>query len=290
MGKYKYLRTQYGGRMKKRTFNAITQGILIIVALEIIAVSINMFYAPHNVAAGGATGLAIVLDDFFSWNRALVVFIINIGMLILSYFTLGKQTTARITFGSLLLPVCMAITPNISLVHDRTLAVIVGGALYAIGVALLYQIDASSGGTTVPPLILKKFFNFKPAISLLVIDGFVCFLNLFSSGIEAFILAIFSSVITVLVMNYIETGLDRKKTIYVISDKLEEMQQVVGDSLDRSYTAIDVRGGFSGNNQEMLMIVVENSEYQNLINNIRALDRQAFILVNNVAEVHGGDF
>lgn len=276
--------------MGRKTIRWGFELIIIMIALEILAVSINMFYAPHNVAAGGATGISILLYDAFKWNRAIVVLGINIVMLILSWITLGRTTTARITIGSFLLPFFLAVTPNISLVSDRTLAVIVGGALYAIGVAILYQIDASSGGTTVPPLILKKYFNIKPALSLLVIDTMVCVLNIWSSGIEAFILALFSSVITLLIMNYIETGMDRKKTVYIMSSQLERIQQEVLKDNEQSFTSIDVRGGFSGNNREMLMVVVENSEYQRLINRIHAIDHDAFVLANNVAEVHGGGF
>lgn len=276
--------------MKEKGFKLIMQFAVMLVALEVLAISINMFYAPHNVAAGGATGISILLEDALGWNRALIVFVINIAMLLASYFTLGKETTARITVGSLLLPVCMAITPSISLVSDRTLAVIVGGALYALGVALLYQIDASSGGTTVPPLILKKYFNFKPSVSLLVIDTMVCVMNIFSSGIEAFILALFSSVITLLVMNYIETGIDRKKSVYIMSSRLAQVEEIISESLDQSYTSLDVQGGFSGDNKRMLMLVVENSEYHRIIGRIREIDPQAFILTTNVAEVHGGQY
>lgn len=276
--------------MRDKGLRLVGQFAIMLVALEVLAVSINMFYAPHNVAAGGATGVSILLEDALGWNKALVVFVINVIMLALSYVTLGKETTARITVGSLLLPVCIAITPNTSLVTDRTLAVIVGGALYAIGVALLYQIDASSGGTTVPPLILKKYFNFKASVSLLVIDTIVCFMNIFGSGVEAFILALFSSVITLLVMNYIETGVDRKKSVYIMSSHLEEVEEIISESLDQSYTSFNVQGGFSGDNKRMLMLVVENSEYHRIIERIRGVDPEAFILTNNVAEVHGGQY
>jgi uncharacterized membrane-anchored protein YitT (DUF2179 family) len=274
--------------MKEKGIRIGYQLVVMLVALEVLAVSINMFYAPHNVAAGGATGISILLEEAVGWNRALVVFVINIFMLLASYLTLGKETTARITVGSLLLPVCMAITPSVSLVTDRTLAIVVGGALYAVGVALLYQIDASSGGTTVPPLILKKYFNFKPAVSLLVIDTLVCVMNIFSSGIEAFILALFSSVITLMVMNYIETGIDRKKSVYIMSSELAKIEEIIAESLDQSYTSLDVQGGFSGDNKRMLMLVIENSEYHRIIERIHQVDPQAFILTTNVAEVHGG--
>lgn len=276
--------------MSKRKYHWLIQMGLILVALEIIAVAINMFYAPHNVASGGTTGIAILLHESFGLNMSIVVLVLNVAMLILSYFTLDKATTARITFGSLLLPVCLAITPQIKLVNDRLLAVIVGGAIFAAGVALLYRIDASSGGTTVPPLIFKKYFNLKPAVGLLAVDGIVCFFNIFVSGFEAFFLAIFSSILTMVIMNYIETGLDRKKVIYIMSDgNLDEVQHSLVTLMEKGLTVFDVRGGYSGDKKQMLMIVVENSEYQHILNQIHILSPDAFALVYNIAEVHGGN-
>ncbi|GEL15363.1 YitT family protein [Pediococcus cellicola] len=277
--------------MNKRKFHWLIQLGLILIALEIIAISINMFYAPHNVASGGTTGIAILLHEAFGMNMSIVVLILNVAMLVLSYFTLDKATTARITFGSLFLPVCLALTPQIKLVDDRLLAVIIGGAIFAAGVALLYHIDASSGGTTVPPLIFKKYFNIKPAFGLLAIDGLVCFFNVFVSGFEAFFLAILSSVLTMFIMNYIETGLDRKKVIYVMSDgNLEDVKHSLVTIMEKGVTIFDVKGGYSGDQKQMLMLVVENAEYQHILNEIHAVAPDAFALVYNVAEVRGGNF
>lgn len=83
---------------------------LILIALEIIAIGIQLFFAPHEVAAGGATGVGILLEELMGWRISTVVLVINIGMLILAYFLLDKKTTLRILFGSFMLPVCLAIT------------------------------------------------------------------------------------------------------------------------------------------------------------------------------------
>ncbi|AMV60259.1 Hypothetical protein ADU72_1401 [Pediococcus damnosus] len=276
--------------MRKLKVHWLLQMVIILVALEIIAVAINMFYAPHNVASGGTTGIAILLHESFGFNMSIVVLVLNVAMLVLSYFTLDKATTARITFGSLILPICLAITPQIKLVNDRLLAVIVGGAIFALGVAILYRFDASSGGTTVPPLIFKKYFNLKPSFGLLAVDGLICFFNIFVSGFEAFFLAALSSILTMFIMNYIETGLDRKKVIYIMSDgNLDEVQHSLVTIMEKGLTVFDVRGGYSGDKKQMLMIVVENSEYQHILNQIHTIAPDAFALVYNIAEVRGGN-
>lgn len=200
--------------------------LVLVIALELIAISVNFFYAPINIAAGGATGLAILLDAAFGINRSLTVLLINLLMILAAWLLLDKKTVKNIVYGSFLLPLLMYITPSQKIIEDDLLAVIVGGAVFAIGVAALYRINASSGGTTVPPLIFKKYFHIDPAFSLLALDMLVTFFNIFVSGLNAFFMASFSLVITSIVMRYTEAGLDHKYQIQVMSQtKLPEIKK-----------------------------------------------------------------
>lgn len=264
--------------------------VMLVIALEIIALSINFFYAPINVAAGGATGVAILLDTAFGINRALTVLIINIAMIILAAIFLDKSTVRNIAFGSFLLPVLMYITPSHRLVEDAVLAVIIGGAVFASGIAILYRLEASSGGTTVPPMILKKYFKINSALSLLAIDMVVTLFNLLVSGTNAFFLAAFSLVITSIVMRYIETGLDLKHQVTIMSnERLADIQTMLLQE-DQSLTVFDVRGGYTDNNKEMLMVMVDNANYGRMLRRVHDIDQNAFIVTTNVHEVHGGTF
>lgn len=264
--------------------------VMLVIALEIIALSINFFYAPINVAAGGATGVAILLDAAFGINRALTVLIINIAMIILAAIFLDKSTVRNIAFGSFLLPVLMYITPSHRLVEDAVLAVIIGGAVFASGIAILYRLEASSGGTTVPPMILKKYCKINSALSLLAIDMVVTLFNLLVSGTNAFFLAAFSLVITSIVMRYIETGLDLKHQVTIMSnERLADIQSMLLQE-DQSLTVFDVRGGYTDNNKEMLMVMVDNANYGRMLRRVHDIDQNAFIVTTNVHEVHGGTF
>lgn len=264
--------------------------VMLVIALEIIALSINFFYAPINVAAGGATGVAILLDAAFGINRALTVLIINIAMIILAAIFLDRSTVRNIAFGSFLLPVLMYITPSHRLVEDAVLAVIIGGAVFASGIAILYRLEASSGGTTVPPMILKKYFKINSALSLLAIDMVVTLFNLLVSGTNAFFLAAFSLVITSIVMRYIETGLDLKHQVTIMSnERLADIQTMLLQE-DQSLTVFDVRGGYTDNNKEMLMVMVDNANYGRMLRRVHDIDQNAFIVTTNVHEVHGGTF
>ncbi|MGO0155253.1 YitT family protein [Leuconostoc mesenteroides] len=264
--------------------------IVIVMALEIVAVSINFFYAPAKVAAGGATGLAILINELVGFDRAATVLIVNLIMIILAAVFLDRGTTARIAFGSIVLPILLKVTPSFQILHDRTFAVLVGGSIFAVGVALLYRIDASSGGTAVPPMIFKKYFRIPPAISLLAIDTVVSLGNLVTQGLEALILALFSLVITAVVMNYIETGLDRRKMVYITTnDRIDDLKKYLLDG-GKGFTIMDVRGGYMGDGREMLMVVLDNHEYNHFLRGIHQVDPEAFTIAYDISEAHGGTF
>ncbi|WP_273705248.1 YitT family protein [Leuconostoc mesenteroides] len=264
--------------------------IVIVMALEIVAISINFFYAPAKVAAGGATGLAILINELVGFDRAATVLIVNLIMIVLAAVFLDRGTTARIAFGSIVLPVLLKVTPSFQVLQDRTFAVLVGGSIFAVGVALLYRIDASSGGTAVPPMIFKKYFCISPALSLLAIDTVVSLGNLVTQGLEALILALFSLVITAVVMNYIETGLDRRKMVYITTnDRIDDLKKYLLDG-DKGFTIMDVRGGYMGDGREMLMVVLDNHEYNHFLRGIHQVDPEAFTIAYDISEAHGGTF
>ena len=260
----------------------------ITVALAVIALSINLFFAPHGVAAGGATGLAIILYELAKIPTAITTLVINLLLLILSAFLLPKATTLRIVYGSFMLPVLMALIPTTKIVADRTLAVMVGSVVIALGFTMLYAVDASSGGTTVPPLIFKRYWNVKTATSLFVTDVVVSSLNIPVSGLEAFILAIFSLGITNVAMNYMQTGLDRKRMLHVFShQRLGEINRKLAEIPASHVETMLVSGTDDGAGQDMLLVVIDQQYYKYALHVIRALDKQAIIVAGEVAEVHG---
>lgn len=131
--------------------------IKIMFALTILGVGINMFLGPHHIAAGGVSGLGILLESALGFDRAMVILVLNIIMLVLALVFLGKNLFQS-AFGSLVFPLIIAVVPEMMVTSDRLLSVIFGSAIFALGVAILYKNNSSSGGTTIPPLIFKSTF------------------------------------------------------------------------------------------------------------------------------------
>lgn len=265
--------------------------IKIMFALTILGVGINMFLGPHHIAAGGVSGLGILLESALGFDRAMVILVLNIIMLVLALVFLGKKPFFKVLFGSLVFPLIIAVVPEIMVTSDRLLSVIFGSAIFALGVAILYKNNSSSGGTTIPPLIFKKYFHLNTSIGLLVTDAFVVSLNLFIFGFEEFLYAILSIVITSIVMSYIETGMNRKKSIMVMSEtSIEEIRQRLSAEIGRGLTLLEAKGGYNRKSKEVLLIVVTDQEFSRVKPLIEEIDPTAFVIVSSVAEVTGSGF
>lgn len=269
----------------------VKQFLLVAVSIALIGASINLFLAPHHIAAGGVTGIGILAEQALGIPIAMTVLVLNVIMLILAFIFLGRAVFVRSFLGSLLLPLSLAVIPEVMLAQDRLLSVIFGSMIFAIGVAILYRIEASSGGTTIPPLILKKYFNLNTSLGLFLVDSIIVIFNIFIFGVEEFLFAILSLILVAIIMNYLETGLKKRKAVMIMSDhKIEEIKEGLLKEMGRGVTVFNVSGGYSGSEKTMLMVVLETREYQTILKVINSLDKKAFVIAYTVSEVHGLGF
>lgn len=265
--------------------------IKITFAVLLLAISVNMFFGPHHVVAGGVSGLGILMEQLLNIDRSVVVFVLNIVMLILAALFLGKKVFFNTLYGSMLFPFLLAIVPEMMLTSDRLLSVIFGSTIFATGVAILYKIRASSGGTTIPPLIFEKYFNVSPSIGLFVTDTFIVTLSLFVFGFEEFLFAILANALVSIVMTYIETGLKRRKALMIISkEHAPEIKEALKEEVARGMTLFDIKGGNDSDPNEMILMVASNQEYPEIKAVIDKIDPKSFVVVYNVSEVHGLGF
>ncbi|MDA3973925.1 YitT family protein [Enterococcus thailandicus] len=263
----------------------------IVLAVLILAVSINMFLGPHHIAAGGVSGIGILAETALGIGRSWVVLSLNILVLVLAAIFLGKTVFLNTVVGSIVFPLFLRIVPEVMLTSDRLLSVIFGSLIFAVGVSILYTIQASSGGTTIPPLIFEKYFNLNTSVGLFVTDFMIVSMSLYVFGFEEFLFAILSIGITSIVMTYIETGMKRRKAIMIISQtKAAVLRASLMENVNRGLTILDIRGGRQEQAREMLLIVVSNQEYPEVKRIVDEIDPKSFMMTYNVAEVHGAGF
>jgi len=264
--------------------------VCIIIAVIGIAVAVNLFLGPHSIAAGGITGLAIILDYMLGIDRSLTIFIANGIIIVAALIFLGKEVFINTVVGALLLPVAIMFIPQEMLVEDVMLSVLAGSIIIAISASLLYANHASTGGTTLPPLILKKYFGLSTSIGLLISDGAIILLSLRAFGFEPFLYAVLSIVVAAIAMSYIESGIRKRKKVYIISDKSATITNEIQTKLDRGVTLIPVIGAYERKEKEMIMVTMDSRNYRDLLDIVKEYDKDAFMITETVSEVHGKGF
>jgi len=262
----------------------------IIAATAGIAVSVNMFLGPHSIAAGGITGLAIIFETLFGFDRYITIFAANGLILVAALVFLGKEMFLNTVIGALLLPVFIRFIPQMTVVSDTMLSMLVGSVIMAMSASMLYANHASTGGTTLPPLILKKYFGINPSIGLLISDGIVIVLCLIVFDVDTFFYAITSVTITAIAMGYIESGLRKRKMVYIISDQNEAITNDILTKLDRGVTLVPVLGAYERTEKEMIMVTMDSRNYRDLLEIVKQHDKQAFMITDTISEVHGQGF
>ncbi|MDR2572674.1 MAG: YitT family protein [Oscillospiraceae bacterium] len=272
--------------MKKHIFKFF----YIVIAIALVAAAVNLFLGPHSIAAGGITGLAIIFETLFGFDRTITVLIANCIILAAAFIFLGKEVFLNTVIGAVLLPVFIEIIPKIMLVDDTMLSMLAGSVLMAIAASILYANNASSGGTSLPPLILRKYFKINTSIGLFISDGIVIILSLIVFNVDAFLYAIFSVAVTAIVMGYIESGMRKRKMVFIISDQSEAITNDIMTKLGRGATLVPVLGAYKRTQREMIMVTMDSKNHRDLLEIVHGHDKNAFMITDNVSEVHGQGF
>ena len=262
----------------------------ITLAIVLISVCVNMFLGPHNIAAGGITGLAIIAEALFGFPRSVVILVFNVTILVVTFIFLGREIFYNTVIGSMLLPVFIGIIPHEMLITNAMLSMVAGSVIFGIAVSILYHNKASSGGTAIPPLIMQKYLKINPAVGLFMTDGVVVILSLFVFSVDAFFYAIFSIFITSATMRYLESGMNKKKMVYIISEMSQSILRDVLYEIGRGVTIVPTIGGYSESERQMLMVTLDRKDYGQLLDIVNQHDENAFMITDTVSDVHGRGF
>ncbi|MGL5042090.1 MAG: YitT family protein [Culicoidibacterales bacterium] len=275
--------------MKKKS-NIKNMGELIVGAL-LLAISLKFFIIPTGISAGGASGFATILHSIFGWNISIVVWIINAILLIAAGMLIGRDIVLKSIIGSFIFPVFLAILPNFDITNgDPLLGMICGGALTGVASYLIFSSGGSTGGTSLPPFFLKKYFNISLVTGLTIIDTISVGANLLTGSYTNVFYGIIAIFITKLVADYLETGIQKRKAVHIITEEVEQISSYIHNNIGRGTTQFKALGGYSQNNKTVILTIVNMRELHLIREKILAIDEYAFMIVGSVSEVHGQGF
>ena len=277
--------------MKKKN---IKEFALITIGILLVAISVVYFFEPNNIAAGGITGLAIVINHYIPFiSIGPLVLMMDAVLFVIALIVLGAKFGAKTIYSSVLLSVSMWLMQTfipINITNDLMLATIFGTLISAGGMARVFNANASTGGTDIIAKILNKFFHIEIGKSLLMVDFLVTLLGAITFGINMGLYGLLSVIINGVVIDNIIAGFKTKSEITIISDKNKDISKFILNDLERGCTFIKGVGGFTGKDTALLYTVLDRSEFIKLKNKIREIDKNAFITVGEVHEVMGEGF
>lgn len=265
----------------------------ILVGSFLIAVGVNWFLLPHKIAAGGASGIGTILYVILGIPISVTALIINVSLLIAGYKSLSKSSFLKALFGMLGLSLFLEITSIVQpFSNDVLLSSIYGGVVVGIGVGLAVSRNASTGGTDFAAVLLNKLYpRFSVAVYILIIDAIIIVASsLAFEDYSVILYATLSLYITTRIADDIIEGVDFAKSIYIISDKCDEISKCIMSDLDRGVTGIYIRKMYSENDGMMLMCIIRKNQFLKLKKIVKQIDDNAFIILTDVREVLGEGF
>lgn len=272
----------------------IKRGSYLFLGLLAFSCGFSFFLSPNHIVFGGVSGLSIVFKDVFGINPSLFVFVVSCGLLILSWFALGKEKTVGSILGSLLLPLFMEITDFISslIVFEEVellLSAIFGGVLAGIGLGLVYKAGFTTGGTDIINQIMNKYFKLSIGKSMLIVDSLIVTSSIFVFGFKMFMYSIVALYLVTSITDRVILGVGQAKAFYIVTDKTSEVKKFIIDKLGHGVTIIDAFGGYTKENQKIIFCVIPTREYYFLKEGINEIDNDSFFVVCDAYEVSGGE-
>lgn len=264
-----------------------------------IAVGLYFFWAPSDLAAGGVSGLSIVIKAIVPFIPiGVIIFILDIIMFLIGFIILGKSFGARSLICSVSVSIIMTllefIFPSWEAVSEDYLLVLLFGALFiAIGQAIVFNIDASSGGTDIIAKIITKYIPINIGTALLIADMTVVLLATTLFGLEKGLYAALGVIITTQLIDYFISGLNIKKYIMIIPSNRERADKInsyILNDLDRGATVYKAEGAYSGESKKVITTVMDRKELVILKKEVEHIDPEAFMTVQNLHDICGEGF
>jgi uncharacterized membrane-anchored protein YitT (DUF2179 family) len=276
---------------RTRTISPYTQILLLLAGSFIVAVSFNLFLLPGGIASGGVSGISILVERLLSIPPAYTQWALNIPILIAGWYVLGTKFALRSVLGSVMLPLFVLLTSAWPSPTDNVLlASVFGGLGVGLGLGLVFRGQGSTGGLDTAARILQRYTGLRIGLAMACIDGIV----IASAGIviapEIALYALIALFVTSKTIDVVQTGLKSSKVAFIISTQPDEVAQVILTDVNRGLTELTARGGYTGNDKTVLMVVVGQHEVSKLKAAVQNVDPAAFVIISDTAEVLGEGF
>ncbi len=267
--------------------------LLTVTGSFITAVGVSLFYLPAKIVSGGVSGLATVFYHAVGIAPGLTYGVINAVLLILALIILGRGFVVKTIIGAGGISIFVQLLSYLPPVTtDPVLASIFGSVLYGAGIGIAFLSGASTGGTDIAARIIQ---HFNPSVAigrlLMVVDGAVILCSLITfKQIDLALYGIMALAISTFAVDFLISKMNISKLAFVITSKGEELSHLLVSTSPRGVTLIDAKGAYTGENREVLICALKNSEIPAFQKKIEEFDPKVFIIYSESQQIVGNGF
>ena len=278
--------------MKKKLNYAdiVKETVILTVAVAIIAAAVYFFLVPSHTSVSSISGLGIVLSNFVPLQLSAITMILNVVLLIIGFFTCGREFGVKTVYTSVMLPLFLGlfeiIFPNFgSMTDSQELDVLCYILVVSVGLSILFNRNASSGGLDIVAKIMNKYFHMELGKAMSLSGMCVALSAALVYDKKTVVLSILGTYFNGIVLEHFIFDHNIKRRVCIITKKEEELRQFIIHDLHSGATIYEAIGAYNMEKRREIITIVDKGEYQKLMKFINQEDPKAFITVYNVSNM-----
>lgn len=284
----------YGGAdtMKKRlNYKDIAkETVILTVAVAIIAAAVYFFLVPSHTSVSSISGLGIVLSNFVPLPLSAITMLLNVVLLIIGFFTCGREFGVKTVYTSVMLPLFLGffelVFPDFgSMTDSQELDVLCYILVVSIGLSILFNRNASSGGLDIVAKIMNKYLHIELGRAMSLSGMCVALSAALAYDKKTVVLSILGTYFNGIILDHFIFDDNKKRRVCIITRKEEELRRFIVEDLHSGATIYEATGAYNFDKHNEIITIVDKSEYQRLMNFINKEDPRAFITVYNVSDM-----
>ena len=278
--------------MKKKLNYAdiVKETVILTVAVAIIAAAVYFFLVPSHTSVSSISGLGIVLSNFVPLQLSAITMILNVVLLIIGFFTCGREFGVKTVYTSVMLPLFLGlfeiIFPNFgSMTDSQELDVLCYILVVSVGLSILFNRNASSGGLDIVAKIMNKYLHMELGKAMSLSGMCVALSSAFVYDKKTVVLSVLGTYVNGIVLDYFIFDQNVKRRVCIITKKEEELREFIINNLHSGATIYEAIGAYNFEKHNEIITIVDKREYQALMNYISSSDPEAFITVYKVSDI-----
>lgn len=263
---------------------------ILTIAIAIIAVAVYFFLVPSHTSISSMSGLGIVLSNFVPLPLSAITMILNVVLLIIGFFTCGKEFGLKTVYTSVMLPVFLGIFENIfpntgSITNSQELDVLCYILVVSVGLSILFNRNASSGGLDIVAKIINKYLHMELGKAMSLSGMCVAISAALVYDKKTVVLSVLGTYFNGIVLDHFIFDHNIKRRVCIITKKEEELRQFIVRDLHSGATIYEAIGAYNMEKRNEIITIVDKGEYQKLMKYINQEDPEAFITVYTVSDM-----